>query len=100
MTPVLDLCNDIHSDCLSFDSIVSLKDAKKVLKHHVLMGNVSTYALEYSDSEKIQKLAKISVNNGSNILSPACGIGMRSPLENLKSIITASKNYDYEDKNK
>lgn len=64
------------------------------------MGNVSTYALEYSNSEKIQKLAEISVNNGSNILSPACGIGMRSPLENLKSIIIASKNYDYEDKNK
>ncbi|MDU7140379.1 MAG: hypothetical protein E6313_03155 [Finegoldia magna] len=32
--------------------------------------------------------------------SNSCDLSkMRSPLENLKSIIIASKNYDYEDKN-
>lgn len=81
----------IHADVLSFDSIVSLKEAKNHLPNHVLMGNVSTYTLEYGTPESVQKLTQSCVRNGSEILSPACGLGMRSPLHNIRAIREAAE---------
>lgn len=85
----------IHSDVLSFDSCVAMKDAKAHLKNHVLMGNVSTWTLEFGEPEKVEQLAVKCWKDGSGIISPACGLGTKSPLENIKAIrhgiIEASK---------
>lgn len=81
----------IKSDVLSFDSIVSMKEARENLDSRVLMGNVSTYAIEFSEVEKIKELTIKCLENGSNIISPACGLGMKSPLENVKAISNALK---------
>lgn len=76
----------IHSDVLSFDSCVAMSDAKKNLKDRVLMGNVSTWALEFGRPEKVKSLAVKCWKDGSEIISPACGLGTKSPLANIRAI--------------
>ena len=59
MRSVYEQIDKVHSDALSFDAIVPLKEARKNLQDRVLMGNVSTFALEFGDEERVQKLTKI-----------------------------------------
>lgn len=86
MKNVYPQANEIHSDVLSFDSCVAMKDAKENLKERVLMGNVSTWTLEFGTPENVGKLAVNCWKNGSSIISPACGLGTKSPLANVQAI--------------
>lgn len=87
MHSVYEQVNKINSDVLSFDSIVPMSEAKENLKGRVIMGNVSTYALEFAEPEKIATLTKLCIKNGSDIISPACGLGMKTPLVNIQEMI-------------
>lgn len=91
MKKVYPQINLVKSDILSFDSIVSIKDAKENLPGRKIMGNVSTYTIEFGDPEKIAELTRICVKNGSDIISPACGLGMKSPLKNVQSMLNFLK---------
>ena len=81
----------VHSDALSFDSVVPMSEARKHLEDRVLMGNVSTYALEFGDPERVAKLTRSCVAGGSDIISPACGLGTKSPLANIQTILKTLK---------
>jgi len=83
--------NKIKSDVLSFDSIVSMSEARKNLGDRLLMGNVSTYTIEFGEPKKVSDLTKKCVKDGVNIISPACGLGMKSPLTNVKAILETLK---------
>lgn len=83
--------NKVKSDVLSFDSIVTLKDARSNLGNRLLMGNVSTYVIEFGEEDKIRSLTEKCVADGSDIISPACGLGMKSPLNNVKAMLKALK---------
>lgn len=91
MNPVYQEVNRIHSSALSFDSVVPMKEAKEHLKGRTLMGNVSTYALEFGDVERVKMLTRSCVKSGSDIISPACGLGMKSPLHNIQAILACLK---------
>ena len=81
----------VHADALSFDAVVPMKEARANLGNRVLMGNVSTFALEFGNEERIEKLTKFCVKGGSNIISPACGLGTKSPLANIQAILKTLK---------
>lgn len=81
----------IKSDVLSFDSIVSISEARKNLGDRLLMGNVSTYAIEFGEPNKVSELTQKCVRDGVNIISPACGLGMKSPLTNVKAMLQSLK---------
>ena len=81
--------NKLKSDVLSFDSIVSMKEAKENLPDRLLMGNVSTYTIEFGEPGRIAELTKKCAKDGANIISPACGLGMKSPLKNVRSMLEA-----------
>ena len=87
MSPVYKEINEVKSSALSFDSIVPMKEARKQLPDRVLMGNVSTYALEFGDPERVKMLTKSCIKSGSDIIAPACGLGMKSPLVNIQAIL-------------
>lgn len=76
----------LRSNALSFDSVVSMSEARRNLPGRILMGNVSTFALEFGNVEKIERLTSLCLKNGSNIISPACGLGMNSPIENVQAM--------------
>lgn len=84
----------VHSDALSFDSVVPMSEARKNLGDRVLMGNVSTYTLEFGNPEKVSQLTKYCADNGSDIISPACGLGTRSPIANIQAILNTLKEYE------
>lgn len=79
--------NEVHSDVLSFDSVVPMKEARANLRDRVLMGNVSTYAIEFGDPDRVKMLTTSCRRGGSDIISPACGLGMKSPLTNVQAIL-------------
>lgn len=83
--------NMVHSNALSFDSIVPMRQAREQLPDRVLMGNVSTYTLEFGDEKQVKAFARSCRDNGSNIISPACGLGTQSPLVNIQAILKAIK---------
>lgn len=79
--------SQLKSDALSFDSVVSMREARKNLPERVLMGNVSTYALEFGDPERVARLTRHCVENGSDIVSPACGLGTKSSIQNIQAML-------------
>ncbi len=95
MAAVYEPLKQLHSDVISFDAIVSMKEAKEQLGEKVLMGNVSTYTLEFADAEKIAQLAATAVKNGADILAPACGLGMKTPLCNEQAMLKWLKESAY-----
>ena len=55
------------------------------------MGNISTYTLEFGEPEKIVVMTNFAADNGFDIISPACGLGMRSPLGNIRAMLETLK---------
>lgn len=83
--------NDLHSDVVSFDSISSVTQVLKNVENKAVMGNVSTLTIQNSTKEEVEKLANACMNLGVDILSPACGIGTKSPIENVRAMVNAAK---------
>ena len=98
---IVHICGQMHSvygqiaqigaDALSFDAIVPIKEARENLPGRVVMGNVSTFAVELKDPDKVRALTKNCLRNGVDIVSPACGLGMGSPSENVRAILETAK---------
>jgi [methyl-Co(III) methanol-specific corrinoid protein]:coenzyme M methyltransferase len=76
----------INSDAISTDSSINLKMLKEEYPGLTTMGNVSTYLLEFGDEEKIAKQTIRLINDGINIISPACGLSTSTPLKNIESM--------------
>lgn len=92
MNTVYKQINMVHADALSFDAVVPMAEARRELgDDRVLMGNVSTFALELQDEDRVATLTRFCVNNGSDIISPACGLGTHSPLKNIQAILKTLK---------
>jgi methyltransferase, mtaA/cmuA family len=77
----------VKSDALSFDSIVPMRQARMNLKDRVLMGNVSTYALEFGDPARVAILTREIGKSSTDIIAPACGLGTKSPIVNIQAIL-------------
>lgn len=86
--------SEVHSNALSFDSAVPMMDARRNLADRVLMGNISTYTLEFGSEEAVRRLAWNCIKCGSDIVSPACGLGMSSPLRNIQALLSSVEESD------
>ncbi|CAB1245034.1 methylcobamide:CoM methyltransferase MtbA [Clostridium sp. MT-14] len=85
--------NELHSDAISFDSITSVKQICSNVKNKAIMGNMSTFSLENSKPEYIRKMCFNCIESGVDILAPACGIGPKTPLINIKTMVKAAKDF-------
>ena len=83
--------NLLECDAISFDAITDVRQVADHVTDKVLMGNVSTFALENSGPEKIAAISRSCLAHGVHILAPACGIGPRTPFENIKAMVSAAK---------
>ncbi|MCR2044187.1 methylcobamide:CoM methyltransferase MtbA [Anaerosalibacter massiliensis] len=88
---VYGILNSLDSDVISFDSIANVKEVANNVNNKAIMGNVSTLALEKSSPDIIKNLSRGCIKSGVNILSPACGIGPRTKLENIQSMVEVAK---------
>jgi len=85
---------DIKSDAISVDGITSIKKMVKNLPGKIIMGNISTFALEYESPMRVKNMAENCLLDGAKILAPACGIGPRTPLVNIQIALEAAKKYE------
>ena len=91
MANVYPQVRQVHAEAISFDSLVDIRNAGENLPGRNLMGNVSTYALEYGTEDKVSAITKKCINDGVCIVSPACGLGMTSPLANIQAMLKTAK---------
>lgn len=92
MEAVKSSCAKFHSDALSVDAFVSLKNIKNEYNHITTMGNLSTIMLEQSNTSAIVKRAEALIKDDINIIAPACGLSTSTPLENIVAFTEAVKN--------
>lgn len=91
---IIDSLNLINADALSFDSIVNMKVAKSQITTN-LMGNVNTQLLHTGEKEKIISIVSHAIKSGVDIVSPACGLSMGTPIDNLKTMTDFVKRGTY-----
>lgn len=89
MHSVYEQIGKVHAHALSFDAVVPIKKARENLPGRVIMGNVSTFAIEMGEPERVASLTKTCMKSGTDIVAPACGLGMGSPLSNVKEVLRA-----------
>jgi len=82
---------NLKCDAISFDSITSVKEVKQNVSGKAIMGNVSTLTLFNGECDLIKNISSHCIKNGVDILSPACGIGITTPLKNIKTMVEVAK---------
>jgi len=87
---ILESLNDLQVQALSFDSIVNMRFARVRLRTR-LMGNVSTLLLQNGPVDRIVSITENAMDSGVDIVSPACGLGMSTPLKHLQAMTTYVK---------
>jgi [methyl-Co(III) methanol-specific corrinoid protein]:coenzyme M methyltransferase len=95
MNKVWNQIPEIQSDAISTDAMVSLKRLKEDFPQITTMGNVSTFLLEFGSPEKAAQRAEKLVQDGVNIISPACGLSTSSSLSNIQAMTIAVKENDH-----
>jgi len=95
---LLEELSRIQGTAFSFDSLVNMKKAKERLKANPLMGNISTQLLHQGTTEKIIRAVKHSFDCGVEIIAPACGISLQTPLSNLKALTGVVKGLNDHDR--
>lgn len=90
---VLDEVARIDCDAFSFDATISVRAMRERLPGRVLMGNVSTFALEEATPEKVRTMTGVTLRSGVDVVAPACGISMSTPTENLRAMTDAVRRW-------
>ncbi|SHH98582.1 [methyl-Co(III) methanol-specific corrinoid protein]:coenzyme M methyltransferase [Sporobacter termitidis DSM 10068] len=93
---IIHICGDVNmvkpmlaklrSDALSVDAMVSLRKLKSELDGVTVMGNVSTYLLEFGEERAVQSATQGLKAAGIDIIAPACGLSTSTPLRNIKAL--------------
>ena len=96
---ILHICGDmkrvahllplLRVDALSTDAMVNLPALKKEFPQLTSMGNLSTYALQWNEPEKIHAATLNLVASGIDIISPACGLSTSTTLRNIRAMTSA-----------
>lgn len=79
----------LHGDAISVDAFVSLTKIKQEIPDAITMGNLSTYTLQFGDTEKVYHQAKKLVSDKIDIIAPACGLSTSTPLANINAFTAA-----------
>jgi [methyl-Co(III) methanol-specific corrinoid protein]:coenzyme M methyltransferase len=86
MNAVRHLLPQLRCDALSTDALVSLPRLKSDYPSITTMGNVSTFALEWDDGDKIRAITRNLVARGVDIISPACGLSTATKVGTLRAM--------------
>lgn len=90
ITGVFPLLVKTRAQCVSFDAMISMKQMAE--KYSLpLMGNINTQLLQNGPVEKIKAMTENLLQTNVSIVSPACGLGMSTPLEHLLQVTETVK---------
>jgi [methyl-Co(III) methanol-specific corrinoid protein]:coenzyme M methyltransferase len=98
---IVHICGDVKSvkqhfpslqgKAISVDAMVNLRTLKEEYSGLTTMGNLSTYLLELSESDRVYEAAQSLLKHGIDILAPACGLSTSTPLANIAAFTSAVK---------
>ncbi|MBP2625483.1 MAG: methyltransferase MtaA/CmuA family [Firmicutes bacterium] len=91
MNTVQSLIPEIRADAISTDALVNLRQLKADYSQLTTMGNVSTYLLEFGSVEKVAQQTQRLVQDGVDIISPACGLSTSTSLKLIRAMTDAVK---------
>lgn len=91
LKPIYPQLAQLECSSLSVDAIVNVKALKAALPGVPVMGNVSTFALAGGDESVIRKLCRSCINNGVDILAPACGLGTTTTVDSIRIMMNSVK---------
>ncbi|MDR0886710.1 MAG: methylcobamide--CoM methyltransferase [Clostridiales Family XIII bacterium] len=93
---IVHICGDVNmikpqlaqlkSNAISVDAMVNLQKLKQELGGVTVMGNVSTYQLEFGEADAVSKSAERLMSRGIDIIAPACGLSTSTPLANIEAL--------------
>jgi len=89
MKRVWPLLPELRADALSTDALVNLKHLKAEFPQITTMGNLSTYLLQDGSLEQVSRRTKELVQDGIDIISPACGLSTSTALGNVFAMTSA-----------
>jgi [methyl-Co(III) methanol-specific corrinoid protein]:coenzyme M methyltransferase len=81
----------LRGNAISVDAMVNLHKLKEEYPSLTTMGNLSTYILEFSSTEKIFTATKRLLEQKIDILAPACGLSTSTNLSNINAFTTTAK---------
>ena len=84
----------LHCDAFSFDACVPVAEIRPWLKGKAVMGNINTHALCDQSQQKIARLVEVAVAKGVDIVAPACGLAVTTPLANICAMVEAAREAD------
>lgn len=84
----------LRCDCISFDSITSARALTAAGLPQALMGNVSTLGIETASPEHLKAMAENCLRQGVAVLSPACGIGARTALSQVRVLVNTARAHE------
>lgn len=93
LQPIYPLLEQLKSDVISVDSVVRLENLKAHVPSKAVMGNISTVALELGSQQALKNNCRACLEQGVDILAPACGLGTHTKLSSLRALITVSKEH-------
>lgn len=79
----------LRANAISTDALVDLRKLKEELPELTVMGNLSTYLLEFGPAERVAKRAAVLVEEGIDIIAPACGLGTATKLAHIQAMTAA-----------
>lgn len=92
---IIHICGDIRavtkkvshlkSEAVSFDSLVNLEKFKFENPHFAVMGNLSTFVLEFGSQEKVRQSTDYLIRQKVDLKAPACGLSTTTPLINIQT---------------
>jgi [methyl-Co(III) methanol-specific corrinoid protein]:coenzyme M methyltransferase len=81
-----ELLGELSAEAVSVDSVVGILKLKQLARGKRTMGNISTVLLEQGGAEGVVRAGMACLAHGVDILAPACGIGPRTPINNIRSL--------------
>lgn len=90
ITGVFHMLTKTSAQAISFDAMISMKQMSE--KYTLpLMGNINTQVLQNGPIEKIKSMTENLLQTKVSIISPACGLGMCTPIEHLMAMTETVK---------
>jgi len=81
--------SELKAEAVSVDAMVGISRLRELAQGKLTMGNVSTYLLEKGEPAAVSRAGKVCLEQGVDILAPACGIGPRTPIANIRALAAA-----------
>jgi MtaA/CmuA family methyltransferase len=95
MKAVKHLLPQLQSDTISTDALINLRLLKAEFPGLVTMGNLSTYLLQFGTADKVADQTEKLLQDGIDIISPACGLSTSSALTNITAMTATVKESGY-----